>query len=289
MIRKANNVIDQIPIVYLKHVYRLLFGDDYSVRITHRQLKDDMEETLDDPHVDLEDGSMYVKALELAVEESNYTAFQFIKANMNYSDSTEDNKTYIKNVFFDTKIFSISDLQDALAKNGYKFKYRNRGTSKNQYEVKNFDRDQLWKIFTNTLTDADVNYEKEFTQATKKDLGPKYKACSVFCIKLNSMLPSLNGFKGTDEVTISEIKELYEDLADKIHIITTGRLGMDLVMNELKTQFQKLYRNLHLILDRWVPSTISGGNIKKGSSTSNSNPLYFYTPVQVRTTMPYKL
>ncbi len=104
------------------------------------------------------------------------------------------------------------------------------------------------------------------------------------------MISSLNGFRGADEITINDIKDLYEDIADKVYIVTSGKVGMDLLMNDLKNQFQKLYKNLHVALSRWVQPTSSGGSFKipiKNNHKDDST--YFYSPVKVTTNMWYKL
>lgn len=145
-----------------------------------------------------------------------------------------------------------------------------------QLEFRKLSKDYLWQIYTEDKTinvDADIHL---------KDAPTKIKVISNIVENVSGLFASLvkSKLQGINYKIINDIKELYDDIGDKMFILTNqNKSNTQLV--KLNKQFSNLYQTIMSTLDNFTPPTSGGSMGFKPISKIIHNNTFFYTPTHI--------
>ena len=254
---------------------------------TNRKILDQLSEAEYERNKDkVNDALAYSKLLYDLINLSNHPnnfLKHYNKNNINTIDRLQREAVlYVVENYADPSTF-----YNALVSNGYIIKNRNRATGDNNFgTISHFNGDQLKDLFLGQQTNVDYDYKNDPTKRKTSKLFPlaqKLKQCSTLLTKIQSIAAPLikSSFRGIDETKIHDIKELYENIADKVYIVTSNTFSLDLIVNDFKKEFVKLYKSIITSIDNYVPPSTSGSGMIKIHHTpklQTVNNDFFFTP-----------
>ena len=199
-------------------------------------------------------------------------ATEFIRDFKNYRQLDDTEKGIIEEVFL-SGIYTFDKLEGAMKANNIRFNYRERNEI--TYGVKQFSSGDLEVLFQIFIGETNDTPNDKITISKRKELSFKLKAINNSILQLlnKSITFMKNRFVGANYQIINDIKELYDDIGDKVHIITTLKIENE-QLKVMDLTFKKLYTTVETAISLYVPPT-SGGSIYGGHMASSlSKPKY---------------
>ena len=134
------------------------------------------------------------------------------------------------------------------------------------------DKDLIDSYMKNKSGDGrrGINITNDYNIVYMEKLAPEIKKINNIVNTLTSMAQNLASHKysGASHQNIIDIKDIYEDLADKMYIFTGGATTIQQFV-KLKNDFNKLYQLVKSGLSNYTP--ITGGQISRNKIHLNFN------------------
>lgn len=205
----------------------------------------------------LEEMEKYLYVIGDVVSMQHLDAFSFIREYKSFDKLDEPAKQAV-NIVFHSDLYSNEELFNAMYKNKIKV-FRNH--SQNDISLTKLPTDkkfrkELWKMF---IGDSSVRTDVDITKASARDIQGKLKSIQNTVDSLNILCNILvkNRFSGANYKSIEDIRNQYDELGDKVHILTSmNKSNSQLV--KLDKEFNKLYTNVMYGVNSFVPPTTGG-------------------------------
>ena len=223
-------------------------------------------------------------------------ATTFISAYPNYKDldkaGRKEDKRFVDDVLAQ-KIFTKDELLKALKDNEFVIK-KTINVNKNINNIINITYDDVINIYKSDMRSNNTEHRKNVNLENNELTDNKYaKIVSITLKKITNIIINLNdmakdltatNFNGSTYADNNTIKNLYDDIGDKIYITVKAYNNQNQQIIKLDDEFKKLYSITMRGLNSFQPAVSSyvGGNLKIPNN-------YIYTPVSHKTIYPHLL
>jgi hypothetical protein len=215
---------------------------------------------------------------DIKTQTINIHAYDSVSKNANelfkykYDTLNNGEQAFVKELITKSKspYFTTEQLIEGLKANGYKLlPKRSSGNNPGLYNIKKFDHNDIFDIYTGKkYDDIELTANKEFPLKLKK-----LENIVIQVLKLAAPL-NQSKFNGASSNDLNEIRALYDDMKDKMFIITSLNYSNE-QMRKLRDDFDKLYKLVIVGINSYIPPTMSGGGIFNNNSVAAK---YIYTP-----------